>query len=112
MNCSSKLQFCCEEKSPPEPGGRGLVGREIEEGLTPNGDTGGGDLRGEVRYSLRKASRPARPREGGSLASRLPDFSLSSRSISSRSSRSCAELYSVEMEKEISCLKHSRLGYY
>lgn len=149
MNCSSKLQFCCEVNSDdgercepgdlcgadPEMGGVLLPVDEAdcgpESGALPKLDSAievmaaadgglaadpgnpagrpgkpGGRLfrrceRGEVRYSLRKASRPARPMGVGSLRPKLPLLPLlsrsalslrlcafSSRSISSRSSRS------------------------
>lgn len=107
LNCSSKLQFCWDEKSEDaEVIGRGFVGRwGMEEEVRGKGvpRPGGGDLRGpsgEVMYSRRKASRPARPTEGVSLLwelpplseppeQRTPAFWRSSRSISSLSSRSC-----------------------
>ena len=112
LNCSSKLQFCCEENSeegvewadpcPPRSPPGGVPPPDKEDlfmcarlkllsdsgiGLDPgncgiNGGKGGRRLggiprsppsfprkcdNGDVRYSRLNASRPARPRGGGSL---------------------------------------------
>ena len=112
-NCSSKLQFCWDENSddgvdwdevggvrlPPPPPDRccGVEGWVLLNGLrSPNCGRRPGNEgtrfglfermwdRGEVRYSRRNASRPARPRGGGSLLAVPPEFPLLSVAVDIR----------------------------
>lgn len=100
LNCSSKLQFCCDENSdegvdwdevggvrdpPPPPGVEGMA---FPKGLlSPSCGSIEGKFGtkfglalmcdiGDVRYSRRKASRPARPSGGGSLLAVPPELPL------------------------------------